>query len=188
VTELITPTDRAEIEACFTRLSPAVYRFLLGYTCHDRELAKDLVQTTFMKAVQDWSKLRDLSDENRLKWLYDVAAKSSIDIFRKNATVRKKRSFKAYFQYRESNPHHDAMISIAIQRFIEVLDAMPKQRRLVAFLRWRCEWKNSEIAEALAITPSAVSQHLGAAQATLKAELRDHVPFEPGDDGEGGGA
>ncbi len=59
-----------------------------------------------------------------------------------------------------------------------VIDEMPPRQAQVAFLFWRCRWKNSEIAEVLSISAAAVSQHVKAARARLRSELRSYVPFE----------
>lgn len=170
------------------QFSPALFRFLLGVTRRDRDLAEDLVQETFLEAARKWPELRDLSDRPLFAWLRQVAANKAVDAFRKNETTRKARPIDPAFLERETDAYHDAMTSMAIRHFTVTIDRMPQRRRLAAFLRWRCGWKPSEIAEALMITPAAVTHLLNMAQATLREELQGHVPFEPGAEGEGGRA
>lgn len=186
---VIPPGYCDEIEACFAQSSPAIYCFLLAYTCRDRGLAEDLVQETFLRAAVRWGELRDLDSEPRLAWLRQVAANAAVDAFRRNGTVRKERPGVSLFQPRESDPCREALTAMALQRLVEVIERMPQRRRLAAFLKWRCGWKNGEIADSLQITPGAASQLLTAAEALLRRELQGYVPFdldESTGQGEGG--
>jgi DNA-directed RNA polymerase specialized sigma24 family protein len=81
----------------------------------------------------------------------------------------------------EADVHTQALTAISIERFIEVVNAMPAQRSRVASLAWRSGWPGQAIAEALGITPSMFSQHLAAARKTLRKELGPYVPLESSD-------
>jgi RNA polymerase sigma factor (sigma-70 family) len=73
----------------------------------------------------------------------------------------------------------EVMTIIAVEHFIKAIEGMPPERARVAFLFWRCGWKNHEIAEVLGITAGRVSQQVRAAKAALRDELDPYVPFEP---------
>lgn len=175
---MISPEYRGEIETCFRQSSPAIRKFLRLYTSRDFRLAEELVQETFLRAADNWTVLRKLEYELRLAWLQRVAANAAVDAFRRNGTARKERPAIALFRQREVDPYREALTAIAIERLVEVIDGMPPRRRLVAFLRWRCGWKSHEIADALHITPAAVSQQLTAARTILRRELQEYVPFD----------
>ena len=135
-----------------------------------------------MKAWEAWNVLRDLTEEERAGWLIRVAVNTAVDVFRHNKTAREKMpEVWACYRPPEADAYREALTSIAIEHFIEVINGMPAQRSLVAFLAWRCGWRNSEIAAALGITPGRVSQHIKAAGETLRKELGPYVPFEPSD-------
>lgn len=176
------PDYRDEMKDCFKTMSARVHATLRRLTRGDHQLAEDLVHETFIKAWEDWHILRDLTEEERAGWLIRVAVHTAVDVFRHNKTAREKLpKVWAHCRPPESDPHRDALTSIAIKRFIEVTNGMPARRSLVAFLAWRCGWRNREIAAALGITPGRVSQHMKAAGETLRKELGPYVPFEPGD-------
>jgi len=171
-----------EIIECFRLMSERIQKFLRNLTQGDKALTEDLVQITFEKAWKDWPTLRGLSEEGRGNWLIAVAFKTAVDTFRRGTTAADKLP-QVYMRYgsADADVHQEAMTSIAIRCFAEVIDAMPPQRARVAFLYWRCGWSGREIADGLGISPGRVSQHLAAAKATLRSELSSYVPFKDSD-------
>jgi RNA polymerase sigma factor (sigma-70 family) len=183
VTLRLPPDHRQEIEDCFTSMSRRVFGYLYTQT-ENRTLAEDLVQEVFADAAQSWSRLRLLPEDERLHWLMRVASNKCIDQRRRDQTAKQKQPLIGeLYAAAEVDVFRQAITSIALMRFIEVVDSMPPSQRKVAYLRWRCGWLNHEIAEDLRITPGAVSQHLRKARQTLMNELRDFGPRAPeGDD------
>jgi RNA polymerase sigma factor (sigma-70 family) len=180
--EQIPPEWRAEVEECFEATAEDIYRALLRFAQGDVELARFLVQLTFQKATQKWAELRAKPEDIRAKWLFRVAVNSAIDVFRRTAVERQKwPQVRMYYAPSEANVQERAMANIAAEQFIKVIYAMPPQQGRVAFLYWRCEWTNGEIARALGISPACVSDHVTKARATLRKELSPYVPFEFGE-------
>ena len=176
------PCYQDEIKDCFKTMSGRVYTTLRRLTQGDQQLSEDLVQETFQMACRNWQDLRELTEEERAGWLTRVAINTAIDVFRRNKTAKENLpQLWACYRPPEPDAYRDALTSAAIQRFIEVIDAMPAQRSLVAYLTWRCGWRGAEIARALGITPGRVSQHLKAARQELREELGPYVPFETGE-------
>jgi RNA polymerase sigma factor (sigma-70 family) len=168
-----------EIIDCYRSMSEHVRRFLRALTQGDKALTDDLVQMTFQKAWKNWRELHGLSDQEREGWLKRVASNTAVDAFRRGSTAKEKLpDVHEHYGLAEADVYREAMTSMAIERFIEVVDGMSPQRARVAFLYWRCGWKAHEIAKALEISASAVSQHLTAAKATLRSELSSYVPFD----------
>jgi len=63
--------DQDVFEQLFTRHSPALYEYLCGMTHGDRELASDLVQETFLRAIGARVALADV--ERPHAWLFRIA-------------------------------------------------------------------------------------------------------------------
>jgi RNA polymerase sigma factor (sigma-70 family) len=182
----ISPEWQEEIKECFKVMAPKIYGVLLPLMRRDINLASVIVQETFRKATPKWRQLRKGTDEMRTAWLIQVAVYSAIDAFRRAETERRKwPQVCMHYSPPEVNVYEEAMTGIAVQHFMRVLKKMSPQRAMVAFLYWRCEWSNGEIAEALGITPGRVSQQVAKAKTTLRRELRRYVTFEP-DELEGG--
>ena len=173
---------RDEISECARRHNGMLYRFLFRFTQGDHALAEDLAQQVLMEAAQRWAALRGMDDAALRNQLFQMAAWRAIDVFRKNSTARAFRSsMAANIRQPETDPHAHAITTAAVERFVKVIEALPPGQARAASLRWRCGWTNSEIADALGVSRSAVSQLLGKAEATLRRELRPYLPFEQTD-------
>lgn len=184
----VSPDYRDELKDCFKAMSGDVYATLRRLTRGDEQLSEDLVQETFRKAWERWDDLRDLTQEERGRWLTRVAVNTAISVFRRDERAREKMPMVwANYHPPEPDAHRDALTSIAIERFIALINDMPAKRGHVAFLYWRCGWTNSEIAKALGISRGGVTQHIGAARKTLRKELGPYVPFEPSETEGGAG-
>ena len=66
-----TREDHALFEQLFTRHSPALYEYLCGMTHGDHELASDLVQETFLRAIGASVAITDV--ERPHAWLFRIA-------------------------------------------------------------------------------------------------------------------
>jgi DNA-directed RNA polymerase specialized sigma24 family protein len=150
----IMPEHREEIENCFKSKSGAVYGFLFRFTRGDRELSEDVLQETFRKAAQNWHKLHDRTEQEREAWLIEVAFNTAADVFRRAETAREKQpQIRERYWPAETDVYRQAMTSIAIQRFIELIAAMPPARSRVAFLSWRCGWGSRLLPGPLLLRP-----------------------------------
>ncbi len=169
-----------EITACAREHYSHLYRFLLRTTQGDHALTEDLVQVVLIEAATNWAELRVLDADERAGRLYLIAIRRAIDTFRKNNTERVyQRKIQTFFQQPEVDPCTHAVGAAVIERFIKVVESLPSQQALAATLAWRCGRRNVEIADALGISPSAVTQLLNKAKATLKRELHPYLDFEP---------
>lgn len=168
-----------EITECAREHNGPLYRFLFRFTRGDHALAEDLVQQVLIEAAVNWAELRMLAADEQTHRLYLIATRRAIDTFRKNRTARDYQAKTLPFSRQpDTDPHMHAVTVAAIERFVKVLESLPSRQALAATLRWRCGWKNCEIADALGISPSAVTQLLAKAKATLMRELRAYLPFE----------
>jgi RNA polymerase sigma-70 factor (ECF subfamily) len=182
VTAKITPEYRDEISKCARQYNEPLYRFLFRLTQGDHALAQDLVQQVLMEAAQNWAKFRVLGDAGQRRLLYVMAERRAIDAFRKNSVARESESrARVCRALPETDPHAHAVTAAAVERFIKVIEALPRRQALAASLHWRCGWTNAEIAEELGITRGAVTRLLAKAGSMIRCELGPYLPFEPRD-------
>jgi RNA polymerase sigma-70 factor (ECF subfamily) len=179
VTGKITAKYHDEISHCARRYNKPLYRFLFRFTQGDHALAQDLVQQVLMEAAQNWAKVRALEDAVQRNLLYQMATRRAIDVFRKNSVARdyESRTLVCY-KPPETDPHAHAITAAALERFVEVIEALPQRQALAASLYWRCGWTNAEIAAELGITRGAVTRLLNRAETTVRRELGPYLPFE----------
>ena len=168
-----------EIDECARCHMDLLYRFLFRFTRGDHALSEDLVQQVLMQAAENWADLRGLDSSNLRDRLYLLATRRAVDMFRKNEVAREYLSaMERVIETQWSDVHEDAQTMSAVQRFVEVIGALPPRQALAAMLYWRCDWTNGEIADAMNVTPAAVSQLVAKARMVLKQELLPYSSFD----------
>ncbi len=134
-----------------------------------RELAQDILQDVFIKV---WDVRRSIDPEQSFPaYLYRIAVNLSANAYRKSlreAYMRSQiESAKAGYSHVEESVFGKEDASI----LQEALSKLPERQREV-FILHKLEGKSyKEISEQLAITPSAVNQHIQRATKTLRSIL-----------------
>ncbi|MGW7073074.1 RNA polymerase sigma factor [Streptomyces sp. NPDC054855] len=177
---------RTELEACYVRSAQRIHRHVFFLAQGDRELTEDVVQEAFHAAAGEWGALRLRDEEGQVAWLCRTAAYIAIGCFRRNETARRKQAdvHRHHYQRPAADTAHEALTEAALAHCWKVIASMPPRQHLVAVLRWRCGYKNHEIAAMLDMHEKTVSTHVSAARRTLRREAGAYLPFGA-DDQEG---
>jgi len=78
--------DRVAFRALYQRFAPAVYRYAIVPTVHDRTLAEDLLADTFVRALENLHKFK-WQGRGLLPWLIRIAKNLCLDHLRKSGRV-----------------------------------------------------------------------------------------------------
>ena len=62
--------DPTAIDDLYVRWKPRILQYVLGKV-RDRAVAEDITQTTFVRAIEEWTSLRDPAKVR--SWLYTIA-------------------------------------------------------------------------------------------------------------------
>jgi RNA polymerase sigma-70 factor (ECF subfamily) len=144
----------------------------------DQALAHDLVQAAFEAAAQKWQALRDLTEEQRLFWLYRTLSSIAMNGFRREAAFRDRLPrIEILHRKIQADPDEQAFSSILLERCWRVIRSLPERQHAVALLRWGLGMKESEIAAVLDIGESTVSVHLSRVRRALLRHLGPDYPF-----------
>jgi RNA polymerase sigma-70 factor (ECF subfamily) len=158
----------ALIEAAYDSYADAIFRHCY-FRLLKRELAKELMQETFIKAMDYVKKGQEI--ENMRALLYKIANNLIIDDVRK----RKETSLDALHDVgfdpagadEESVRKH-----LEEQRVMSTLAKLPSEDRELVVMRFVDELKPREIAEQLKLSPNVVSVRLHRAMKDLKDLLK----------------
>ena len=171
--------DRAAFGLIVARYQDRL-RLLAYHQLHDRHLAQDAVQDTFVKA---WRGLPDFRRGACLgTWLYRIAYRTCVDYERRRAR-RPEVADAGDLQASAPATPDDAVIERT--ELARVLDELPATQRLVVLLVDREGLDYRTVARILSVSPGTVCSRLSRARAALRRALRDDD--ERADCGEGAG-
>lgn len=132
--------------------------------CKDGELAQDLVQETFLKALQYGDDFEDLGPGQQRAWLYRTMKNLIYDRYRRS------RVESAYIEsLQEGTAYWEPGIQKAEnQMFLAVLS--PEDRALF-HLRYEEGYNASELAQMLGVPPGTIRARLSRCRSYLKKKL-----------------
>jgi RNA polymerase sigma-70 factor (ECF subfamily) len=171
-------TTGSDDAAVFTRLfdahRDAVHAYFLGRVA-DPELARDLVQETFLRAWRRLSEVGPLPADRQRAWLFTVARNLAIDSYRAGATRRAtEASLRQAAATRETavpGPHLEAEYGERLAQLEAAIRELPEEQRVILSMATAGGLTSREIGEALGEPAGTVRYRLGQARKQLAAAL-----------------
>jgi len=155
---LLTTIDSNEDRAFFTQLYQNNEKLLFAVAnaiLHSQAKAEEVVQETFIKAIEHLRQLKGKSEEELKAWLIVVAKHVSINFVKREAQVK-------YFDPQDEEENEsdrftvDFTDEINYNRLKELIRELPDAYKNILYLRFVCEWSYSEIANELGISVNLV--------------------------------
>ena len=163
-----TLTERtAWIEELFESHQVALFRFAVRMTS-DRELAWDLVQETFVRALDRGAP----TDDRARSWLMRTLVNLCRDEYRRRKVRRTHR-----VRARTDEAQRDASAPVEARLMLErAMRRLPPRRRAVVVLRELEGLTTRQVARLLGVSRATVCWHLAAGRRDLEKALREGVP------------
>lgn len=143
------------IEALYRRHRPWLVQWCTAMTGNPA-VAEDIVQDTFLRAMQHIAMLEDLSEEQTRAWLRRTAKNRYIDLVRRAKCEPEPDGDLSY------SDDHTAGIVAALCM------ALPPEERTLFTLRYFQGYNSTELGELFDLSPSTVRARLASARRTLK--------------------
>jgi len=151
------------IEELYEKLGKEIFGYCCGLSGGDPELAGDIMQDTFIRAMTNMDVLENLDPKQRRAWLYKTAKNIFIDRVRRAASEQQKLH---YFNPEELD--ENTFDDIEAQ---QILLLLPPELRTLFRMRYIDGYNSSELGEIFNLSPSTVRAKLSAAKKLLKAKL-----------------
>ena len=150
-------------EALYEKHQKELARYCYGI-CHDPEEAQDLVQETFLRALQSGDLFPDLGPQQQRAWLYRTARNLMVDRFRRAALEER-----TLPNLQEPEDQEEAGYgSVEAQALLERLS--PEDRALFT-LRYQQGYTAPELAELLNQPSGTIRCRLSRIRSRLQKEL-----------------
>lgn len=157
-----------EFMKAYDQYADALFRHCFFRVYH-HELAKDLVQQTFMKV---WQYLADGNRvENLRALLYTTATRLVIDEARKRRPLESLESLSEQGFQPSANPRSDIEAHIDATSLISYLERLDENERTVIVMRYIDDLSPQEIASILAESPNTISVRLHRSVKKLRSLL-----------------
>ncbi|RLD86226.1 MAG: RNA polymerase sigma factor [Bacteroidetes bacterium] len=143
---------------CVDDHADGLYRFLLK-NIKDKELARDLVQESFMKL---WEKRKEVEHKKSKSYLFTTGYHTMIDFIRKNNRIV------SYDTVEYSEESHNKGYSDLKEILNEAVEKLPVDQKSVVLLRDYEGYSYKEIAKITNLTESQVKVYIYRARLFLK--------------------
>jgi RNA polymerase sigma-70 factor (ECF subfamily) len=166
--------DAAVFTRVFDRHRQAVHAYILGRVS-DPELARDLVQETFLRVWRRLSEVGPLPDGQQRAWIFTVARNLAIDSYRTSAARQAAEdALRHQATTRDTTvagPHAQAELSERLARLEAAIGQLPEDQRVVLSMTTAGGMTSRQIGEALGEPAGTVRYRLSQARKQLAAAL-----------------
>ena len=132
--------------------------------CHSGDMAADLVQETFLKALEREETMASFSPEQQRAWLYKAARNLFLDGMRRNTLLQRKQGLLLDSEEREETGFSRAETELLLLR-------LPAEDRTLFRLRYLEGYSAVELGEMFAMPAATVRTKLLRARLLLKKEM-----------------
>ncbi|MBR4290020.1 MAG: RNA polymerase sigma factor [Oscillospiraceae bacterium] len=149
----------------YERHYPELLKYCMG-ACRDKELAEDLVQETFLKALQNADTFEELGSNQRRAWLYRTMKNLLYDRYRRAVLEA------GYLQQLEEDA---AYLDPGIQQTETelILQKLTPEDQMLFTLRYMEGYNASEISEMLGMPTGTIRAKLSRSRKILKNMIEE---------------
>ena len=166
-------------EELLNRHKGRVYSYIM-MICKNRDLAEDIFQETFVKAINTLKTGKYNEEGKFLPWIMRIAHNLTIDHFRKNAKMprvdSKREDFDIFSTIRisEKNVQDELIDHQILEDVKKLIDFLPEEQKEVILLRHYSDLSFKEIAEQTNVSINTALGRMRYALINLRKLIEEH--------------
>ena len=164
------PLNKDNIEMLWDTITPKLYGYLV-HILHDRNLANDILQTTWLKATEALPSFKEHTGVNFSSWLFTIARNECKQHWRKSG---REVSFDVLLHDKEtvnSNKENEIFVD-------QIMSRLPIDDRELIRLHYIADLPLNDIAKILKINPVTARVRMHRALAFAKIILKNQNKYE----------
>jgi RNA polymerase sigma-70 factor (ECF subfamily) len=166
--------DAAVFTRIFDQHRHAVHAYFLGRIA-DPELARELLQETFLRAWRRLSEIARVPEDRQRAWIFTVARNLAIDSYRASAARQAAeaalRQHAATQETTVAGPHAQAELGERLAQLEAAIRRLPEDQRVILSMATAGGLTSRQIGEALGEPAGTVRYRLSQARKQLAASL-----------------
>lgn len=169
---LCSKRDRKGEDELYTRYAARLYALCLRY-CNNQDEAMDMVQETFIKALDNISSFTYKGNGSLYSWIKRIAINLAV-----NKIKRQKIRFVPFDHLKVDavdDPSCDTVLSIPESSLLKIISELPERERMIFNMYCIDGYSHKDIATALNITEKGSASILSKAKAQLRVKITDYI-------------
>ena len=167
--------DDSALSELVTAYRPGLRAYLCGIV-HDRDLADDLTQETFIKLLV--KRPRDKGTASFKTWLYTIGRRTALDWLRKEKRLPRVALDESFALAGGSTPETAFLRAQTTERLFAALETLQPQHRQILYLIYFEDFTPAQAAKILGKSSHNVSALLYRAKAALRRALGEEAFFD----------
>ena len=139
--------------------------------CRDESWAEELTQDTFLKALQNWKLLAELSSRQRKSWLFQTAHNLYCDQVRR--AMREDELLQRLLPADGEETDEAALTALNTVELDELLSLLCPEDRTLFMLRYEQGYTAAELGKLFHLPPATIRTRLARARKKLKNNLME---------------
>lgn len=172
--------EKKAFEAIYLGFYDMLFHLAFGYI-GQREIARELVQDTFLKL---WEQREELRDQTNIRnYLYTITKNNCLNHLRQKEIIfRNNRDYlipELRYQQQALQSFGDSYsdVEFLIEKVDDAIEQLPEDIRNTFKLNRFENYTYSQIAQKLEISPKTVEARISKALKILRSDLKEHLPL-----------
>ena len=164
--------DKVRFRRLYDKYHKKMAQVARWYFPGDQAGEEDAVHESFLKIIEKFSKISEISCEELEPYIVTIVKNTSIDMLRRKKRLKLTDDWTPYETARETEPGD------GYGRLVSIIRAMPQTYRAALEMRYVLEMTHKEIAKALGIAEGAAATRINRGRKLLMEKLREEG-YEP---------